>query len=296
MVATLRRLPIPVLDEADRLRSDTGGGKGGSVDPQPRSPTTYVEWADRSDLDGCRHWLHSVPATGVPLDQLHLPRCGVEVRWRRGHPPVIAGPSVGYDVETVDPGDDVVGIRLPPGRWPDLPTCTIQDLTGTAAPLGEILTEELAADDSSPAEDRHRALRLAVRPLLRGRPATALPLDLVHSVVAHDRPARLVANTTGWSERQTRRRVREATGLTIRELRKLGRFQRFVNLAQLDVVCGRGRAAAHLAAAAGYADQSHLHRACRAMAGLTPAEYLERTRHGCVGHHHLPELEPTAGP
>jgi AraC-like DNA-binding protein len=72
----------------------------------------------------------------------------------------------------------------------------------------------------------------------------------------------------GISERQLRRRFADAVGYGPKTLARVLRFQRFLALA------ARGGDLSRLALAAGYADQAHLTRECRRLAGRTPAELV----------------------
>ena len=98
----------------------------------------------------------------------------------------------------------------------------------------------------------------------------------------------------GISERQLRRRFADAVGYGPKTLARILRFQRFLALAREDdgvtapgdcaQVAALGPRAslrwaprddlAGLAFAAGYADQAHLTRECRRLAGRTPAELV----------------------
>lgn len=70
------------------------------------------------------------------------------------------------------------------------------------------------------------------------------------------------------SERRLRRRFVQAVGYGPATYLRVTRFQRAVALAP------RVRGLAALAAAAGYSDQAHLSRDCRALTGLTPRVYF----------------------
>ncbi len=72
------------------------------------------------------------------------------------------------------------------------------------------------------------------------------------------------------SERRLRRRFVQAVGYGPATYLRVSRFQRAVALAP------HIPALAALAAAAGYADQAHLSRDCRALTGLTPRAYFRR--------------------
>ncbi len=287
MARMLPVAPRPVLNEADMLHRRANPTIVKAMDgSQNRQTTSYVEWNDDFLAPAVRFWSESVPDDGRTVEQLHLPHGGVEVRWRRGHPPTLTGPSTDFVVESLHPGDDVIGFRFPPGMWPDTAECSIRDLAGITVPLRAVLAgcRETANDEVGAA--RRSFLRCALRTVLDARRGGALPIEIVQSFHQHDQSLSAIAQVTGWSQRQTRRRTVLATAMTVRDLRQLGRFQRFVRVVQSDVATRRRQPSADLAIAAGYADQSHLQRACRAFAGMTLSEYLDRTHHRCTHHHH----------
>lgn len=276
-----------VLNKADNLAGSLAGCDAVHVSQHGTTRSIYVEWSERSLGSGVRQWLQAVPDDAGPAEQLHLPHGGVEVRWRRGDRPMLIGPTIKADIETIGPGDEVIGFRFNPGRWPDLAACSIHELVGTVQPLSDVLGVGCDADTGDSAEARRRALRRVLTTVLPSRVGEAqVTTDIVDAAHLHDRPVSQIALTAGWSERHARRRTRQTTGLTIRDLRRIGRFQRFVTAVQHDLAHKRRRPLAELAALAGYADQSHLQRASQTFAGLTLTEYLDRTHHNCAGHNH----------
>ena len=72
---------------------------------------------------------------------------------------------------------------------------------------------------------------------------------------------------TGMSERTLRRRCHELFGYGPKTLERILRFQRFMGLARGAVL----QTLAGIAAEAGYADQAHLARETRELAGFTPS-------------------------
>jgi transcriptional regulator GlxA family with amidase domain len=76
-----------------------------------------------------------------------------------------------------------------------------------------------------------------------------------------------LALRAGLSERQVHRRCVAAFGYGAKTLDRVLRLQRFLALGRSRPEAGL----AELAAAAGYADQSHLGHDCRSLAGATPA-------------------------
>jgi AraC-like DNA-binding protein len=96
-------------------------------------------------------------------------------------------------------------------------------------------------------------------------------VEAVVAVLASPRTRVLaLAEQIGLSERQLLRRCTSALGYGPKMLDRILRFQRFCSLG-----AGRGRVGlAELAFESGYADQSHLTRECKQLAGRTPASVL----------------------
>ena len=78
-----------------------------------------------------------------------------------------------------------------------------------------------------------------------------------------------LADETGWSARHLRAMLRRETGVGPKTAARVVRFDR-----ARRAVAARGAALAEVAAATGYADQSHLDRDFRAFAGAPPSRWL----------------------
>jgi AraC-like DNA-binding protein len=197
-----------------------------------------------------------------------LPDACVDVVWTQGRL-MVAGPSTGPDLAAATPGQGRCGVRFRVGA------------AGAALglPASELLDETVPLEEIWGAAGR----RLEDRVALAARPLDALVAgvydrisgagdDLVREAVfrlrgGEDSVERL-ARATAVSERQLRRRFERGVGYGPRTLRRVLRFQRFLGLAQ------GGGSLARLAADAGYADQAHLVRDCRRLAGTTPSALL----------------------
>ncbi|MFE3250195.1 helix-turn-helix domain-containing protein [Streptomyces sp. NPDC059209] len=131
--------------------------------------------------------------------------------------------------------------------------------------------------DAGRAEDRLRAAtswdeRFTVAAnLLAQRPTARPSLDPEIAVVwwrMHTSRGRVrvddLANEVGWSRKRLWSRFRSQIGLTPKRAAQLMRFDHAAHL------LAAGNAAAWVAAASGYADQSHLHREVKAFTGATP--------------------------
>ena len=82
-----------------------------------------------------------------------------------------------------------------------------------------------------------------------------------------DRPVSALAGEVGLSERQLRRRFDVAVGYGPKQLGRVFRFQRLLDL----IHAAHGRPGwSQLAIAAGYADQSHMINECLALSGGPP--------------------------
>ena len=112
----------------------------------------------------------------------------------------------------------------------------------------------------------------------RGRAQSHDPDPLIPRVVelaALQRTVRDIANDVGLSRRQLFRRCVDEIGYGPKHLVRVLRLQRLLGLARRvpDV------SLAGLAAAAGYTDQSHMSRECRALTGVTPGGLVRSQRH-----------------
>ncbi|MCO8276968.1 helix-turn-helix transcriptional regulator [Actinoplanes sp. TRM 88003] len=138
-----------------------------------------------------------------------------------------------------------------------------------AAVLGEAtvagLRERLAAAPDWPArfallDDslRARLTEIDIRP----------EISYAYQRVLRGEPVRSVAAEVGWSDRHLTNRFRAEVGLRPKQTARVARFDRARRALH------PGTLIAEVAAAHGYADQSHLVREFRALAGLTPSEWI----------------------
>lgn len=147
------------------------------------------------------------------------------------------------------------------------------DLTGTVASLADVWGR-----DAGQVEDRLRAatswderFRIAAD-VLRRRLGTRPPADpeVVHTwrrTLTSSGRVRVdgLAGEIGWSRKRLWSRFRSQVGITPKRAAQLVRFDRAAHL------LAAGHPAADVAADSGYADQSHLHREVRMIAGVTPS-------------------------
>jgi AraC-like DNA-binding protein len=178
---------------------------------------------------------------------------------------LVAGPDTVPVEVVVERGELIAGVRLRPGA-------------GGAAlgvPAGELRDQRVALEDLWGAAGRETGERVAGDPhalldVLRPRLAAAAPDPRVLAAARRlgrvpATPVPALAAAVGLGERQLRRRFDAAVGYGPKLLARVARFRRALTL----VRAGEPPAAA--AYEAGYADQAHMTREMRALAGRTPA-------------------------
>ena len=158
----------------------------------------------------------------------------------------VVGSFTGPTVVRFAAGDVSEGIRFHPGGFPALFGVPASELLGVRVPVDDVLPRfaslrKLAADAERP------------DPLARATWAA--------------RDVRELARDSGYSERQLRRRVAEATGHGPKRLMRIARMQRVLRE-------GRGESWARTAAELGYFDEAHMASDVRELAGATPHALL----------------------
>lgn len=211
------------------------------------------------------------PAVTLLLDLSEGEGAGHDVGGRRVRGSVIIGLLPG-DLRVAGQGRvECLQIRLQPVAAAAVLGAST-DLHGTATALGD-----LWGRDAGRAEDRLRAApswdaRFAIATELLARQLNArAPVDPeVAYAWRRTRTSRGrlrvegLADEVGWSRKRLWSRFRSQLGIGPKRAARLVRFDHAAHL------LAAGHAAANVAAASGYVDQSHLHRETRAFAGLTP--------------------------
>ncbi len=197
-----------------------------------------------------------------------LPDACVDIVWTKGQL-MVAGPATGPDLAPATPGEGRCGVRFRVGAAGGALGLPASELLDEIVPLAEIWgvagrrLEDSVALAARPAD----ALVAGVYGRIAGN-GDDLVREAVFRLRGGEDSVERLARATAMSERQLRRRFERGVGYGPRTLRRVLRFQRFLGLAQ------GGGSLARLAADAGYADQAHLVRDCRRLAGTTPAALL----------------------
>lgn len=200
-----------------------------------------------------------------------LPDGCMDLLWNEGHLLVAGADTRAY---VIGGGPNAwAGIRLPPGTAPALLGVPAHELRDRRVALADLrpatevrrLTARVnaAADPARGLDDVALSLAAAAGPPdpLLGRLVTALDAG---------RPVGVAADELGLGARRLHRRALAAFGYGPKTLARVLRLQRALRLARDGVPFAR------TAAQAGYADQAHLARDVRELAGLTLGELLGR--------------------
>jgi AraC-like DNA-binding protein len=241
-----------------------------------------------------------------------LPDACVDVVWIADRTLVVAGPATGPVNSHVPAGAGVMGVRFRIGAAGAALGLPARELLDARVALEDVWGREATfiAERIAAAATPTAQLAALARALRARHPAEPDPIVRAAALGAADPGARVerLAATLGVGDRQLRRRFAAAVGYGPKILHRILRFQRFLALAAeegpnvgpdstaarrtgaataaeegpivgADSTAARGRFVgaadlARLALDAGYADQAHLTRECRRLAGLTPVQLL----------------------
>jgi len=244
---------------------------------------SYLEVAPPPELRQYlkRLWVHRVETAPQGDGRRLLPDGQIDLVWIAGLGVQISGPRTRYAKHGLAPDlpqMPVLGASFHPGAAPQLLRSSAAALVDDRVSLDAVepgLASRIDDRLGSAPDARHalagfadelsRRLRVATMP----DPAVLHAVDLLQSgATVADAATRAFV-----SERELQRRFNEHVGYGPKTLQRILRFQRFMRqiaVAPVDL--------ARAAAAAGYADQSHLSRETRRLAGLTPRQ-LRHWRH-----------------
>ena len=233
----------------------------------------------------------------APYAQRNLPTGGIELHCRIGSVPRLLGPLTRAQVDVLEPGVTLIGVRFLPGAAAPLLGLPASELTDVVVDADAVWGDEalrLGAELAA-AADPQQALAALQRRLVDRLRALPTPDPLVAEAVRRLMPWRCgdvgsLAAPLAISDSQLRRRCHAAVGLGPKALHRTLRFQGFLALAQQTMATGAvgaRPALAELALEAGYADQAHLSRECQRLTGLSPRSFLSEAGERCpCGHDH----------
>jgi AraC-like DNA-binding protein len=182
-----------------------------------------------------------------------------------------AGPDTEAQLAPLAEGSRMVGIRFVPGAADAVLGIPLDELHDQRVPLAELwggVAEELTERVALSAR-REQTLAALVRDRIDEPPdPTAAAIARRLEFAAGAGVVSTVAADVGVSERHLQRRCRTAFGYGPKTLHQVLRFQRALRLARA------GRRLADVAAVVGYADQAHMARDTRRLAGVPLTELL----------------------
>jgi AraC-like DNA-binding protein len=193
-----------------------------------------------------------------------LPDGCMDLLWD-GSAVVIAGPDTHAHVFRAGRDSSLIGLRFAPGFAPRVLGIPADEFTNQRVPLDSVwapdevrrITDLLAA---SPAPARTLET-LALRHCAPSDESATL-IEHVVALVRAGCNSATIASHVGYSPRQLHRRSTAAFGYGAKTLHRILRMQHALDLIR------RGERAADSAVRVGYADQSHLSREIRDMAGV----------------------------
>jgi AraC-like DNA-binding protein len=220
----------------------------------------YREWW--SERAGAIGWTRTIRpgATGHRI----LPDGCLDIIWVDGRL-IVAGPDTAAFVAVSPVGACYVGLRFPPGTGPAVLGVPAHELRDRRIPLDAVwpgahvrrLIERIAG-----APDPVSAIESVIAERRRDAPPADPAMRAAAALLRAGEPVAATAEAVGLSERQLHRRCLVAFGYGPKTLARVLRLDRAVALAR------RGTPFATVAARAGYADQAHLARDVRDLAGV----------------------------
>ena len=227
----------------------------------------YVERPAR--LPGAIVWSRTIPADGALAPV--LPDGCADLLWADGQL-MIAGPDTAAHASVAVPGAVFAGVRFAPGTGPSIIGVRGDEIRDRRVPLDSIIGTAMyrwASDVVAPAAHcpagrpaLEAALESVAAEWFRLAPS---PDPVIARIVAHLRGGASVAATAdavGIGLRAMHRRCLPALGYGPKTLAKIFRLNRALDLARV------GTPLATVAATAGYADQAHLSRDVKTLAGV----------------------------
>lgn len=186
----------------------------------------------------------------------------------------LCGPETTAWTFRLPAGTSAVGVRFRPGLAGPVFGLDVSELTNSRVALHDLLgsvAHRRLADELADLADTSAGLAALTATVGRWAARRHAVDPLSHRVAAGPFTVAGLADDLGLTARQVHRRSLRAFGYGPSTLARLMRLQRFLAAA---LPAGGGGSLAVAAARAGYSDQPHVVRDCRAITGLTPTELL----------------------
>jgi AraC-like DNA-binding protein len=241
----------------------------------------YVEWPARRSSPSSVACLWASRPTETYAGRV-LPDACIDIIWD-GASVFVAGPDTGPVPIIPRDGQFFAGLRFLPGRAPGFLGVPASDLVDSRVPLADLwgrapvdhLADRLASAASPAVAASVLDHAVAERAGMAGAPDPLI--DELVAIYTTAQPGaatavRFASRALSIGERRLHRHCCAAVGYGPKMLERVLRFQRARGIA-------RGTTSLALVAAlAGYADQAHLTRESRSLAGTTPSDLFKTTR------------------
>ena len=211
-----------------------------------------------------------------------LPDGVVDLVWADRRLPYVVGPMTRPAWPAFEPGTELYGLRLRPGVAHRLLGVNMHELVDRELELRDIwpgpACDPWHVVSEIPPESRLRAIAGAAVARLGSAGSADNLVETAASWLARHPFASVaeLSSQSGLSRRQLQRRFSESIGYGPKLLQRILRLQLCLWLWQHSA---RGQTYAALAQAAGYADQPHMAREMRELAGEAPSALLADVRH-----------------
>ena len=213
----------------------------------------YAERA--SKLPHVVAWRSEVPPGARPTRI--LPDGCLDLIWHDGRV-FVAGPDTTAQVGSATPGSRFFALRFAAGTGPGVLGLPADELTDRQVPLEGLLPAAAVRPIAEAADPLAALEEFSLRRWQKPDPAMVAVTARARAGVAVD----AIAVECGLSPRHLQRRCKTAFGYGPKTLTRILRLQKAVGLARA------GRPFAEVSVTAGYADQAHLSRDVKALAGV----------------------------
>ena len=224
--------------------------------------TDYAERPSAHEVFACT-WSRTA-APGGPAPHV-VPDACADVLWHRESGRLfVAGPVTRAHTAPLSPGL-LVAVRFRPGCAPaglGVPSSAVRDERVDLASLWPAARVRRLADELAGTTSVAAASRVLADAVASAGHDWDRAVPRLVSLVGRGERVSVVADALGWTERQLHRRSVAAFGYGAKTLQRVLRFDRALRLAR----GGAGLAA--VAYEAGYADQAHLSREVKSLAGV----------------------------
>jgi AraC-like DNA-binding protein len=213
----------------------------------------YAEWPGR--LPHVTAWRSLAPPGGDSVRI--LPDGCLDLIWNDGEV-FVAGPDTVTETSQAPGGSRNAALRFAAGTGAAVLGVPADELTDRQVPLADLWPAATVRRIAEAADPIHALEEIA---LARWRPPDR-DMVAVADWARSGRPVNEIADALGLSARHLQRRCRTAFGYGPKTLARIMRMQRALALAR------GGQAFAEVSVTAGYADQAHLAREVKALAGV----------------------------